>query len=51
MSDGSHDGDPVPYVIYDSRLQSRRRARYTENEGLQGPMLERGDLLLPRLFA
>ena len=50
MSDGSHDGDPVPFLIYDSRVDNRTGAHYTEADGLRGVMLERGDELLPRLF-
>lgn len=50
MTDGSHDGDPVPFVIYDSRVDHHTGARYTEAEGLKGEMVDRGDLLMPELF-
>jgi len=50
MADGSHDGDPVPYAIFDSRRQLKRIAHYTEAEGLMGPMTEHGKMLMPKLF-
>jgi 2,3-bisphosphoglycerate-independent phosphoglycerate mutase len=28
----THTGDPVPYILYDSRIQQRKIARYTEAE-------------------
>ena len=51
MADGSHDGDPVPFLIYDSRENKNTGVKYTEAEGLKtGLTLPRGDMLLPRLF-
>jgi 2,3-bisphosphoglycerate-independent phosphoglycerate mutase len=47
---GAHDGDPVPYIIYDSRFDRATGAHYTEAEGLQGPMIAHGKELMPRLF-
>ena len=45
-----HDGDPVPYLIYDSRKDLRTGLTYTEANGLKGPYLEAGTRLMPRLF-
>ncbi|MGI6029049.1 MAG: 2,3-bisphosphoglycerate-independent phosphoglycerate mutase [Candidatus Heteroscillospira sp.] len=50
MADGSHDGDVVPYLIYDSRRDHNSGAVYTEAQGLLGETLSRGEELLPRLF-
>lgn len=45
-----HDGDPVPYLIYDSRKDLRTGLAYTEANGLKGPYLEAGTMLMPHLF-
>ena len=46
-----HDGQPVPYLIYDSRKDSGHAGRtYDEAHGLEGPMLASGLELMPRLF-
>ena len=45
-----HDGDPVPWLLYDSRRDSGRGGVYTEAEGLRGPFLPEGHTLLRRLF-
>ncbi len=45
-----HDGDPVPYLIYDSRVDTGRGGAYNEPEGLKGPMEPRGHLLIRKLF-
>lgn len=45
-----HDGDPVPFIIYDSREDMGNGLSYTEKNGLQGPMLEDGTGLMSLLF-
>ncbi|MBQ4074495.1 MAG: 2,3-bisphosphoglycerate-independent phosphoglycerate mutase [Clostridia bacterium] len=45
----THDGNPVPYAIYDSRKPGQPR-KFSESMATQGPALENGDLLMPRLF-
>ena len=45
-----HDGDPVPYLFYDSRVDSGRGTPYTEAAGETGPFLPRGCELLDILF-
>ena len=46
-----HDGDPVPYLIYDSRRDSGHGGVYSEAAGENGPFVERGADLLGMLFA
>lgn len=45
-----HDGDPVPYLIYDSRVDTHRGGAYNEPEGLKGPLEPHGHRLLRKLF-
>ena len=45
-----HDGDPVPYLIYDSRRDSGGGMNYTEADGEKGPFMENGLDLMPALF-
>ena len=45
-----HDGDPVPYLIFDSRVDTHRGGVYNEAEGLKGPMEPHGHRLLRKLF-
>ena len=45
-----HDGDPVPYLIYDSRRDSGGGLNYTEADGDKGPFMENGLDLMPALF-
>lgn len=45
-----HDGEPVPYMIYDSRVDTECGLPYTEKSGETGPYLETGTMLMPRLF-
>ena len=45
-----HDGDPVPYLIYDSRVDTHRGGAYDEENGERGPHLPCGDRLLGMLF-
>jgi len=46
-----HDGDPVPYLIYDSRKDSGRGLPYDEPSGEQGEYLAEGTQLMPLLFS
>ena len=46
-----HDGDPVPYLIYDSRRDSGRGLPYDEASGEQGEYLAEGTQLMPLLFS
>ena len=32
-----HDGDPVPYMLYDSRVDTKAGLPYTEKSGEKGP--------------
>lgn len=45
-----HNGDPVPYLFCDSRVDSGRGGVYTEAAGEAGPRIERGCELLDYLF-
>ena len=45
-----HDGEPVPYLLYDSRKNSGAGLPYTEESGMKGPALSEGTLLMPLLF-
>lgn len=45
-----HDGDPVPYLLYDSRQDSKLGADYTEESGSKGPFMSSGLSLMPALF-
>ena len=50
-SNRAHDGDPVPFLIYDSREQTCSGLSYTEANGLRtGLDLPDGTVLLDRLF-
>jgi 2,3-bisphosphoglycerate-independent phosphoglycerate mutase len=50
MEGGMHDGDPVPFLVYDSRTDTGAGLPYTEKNGLLGPYLGEGTLLMPALF-
>ncbi|MEG1460215.1 MAG: 2,3-bisphosphoglycerate-independent phosphoglycerate mutase [Oscillospiraceae bacterium] len=45
-----HDGEPVPYLIYDSRRDSKLCLPYDEESGEKGPYISAGIDLMPRLF-
>ena len=49
-SNRQHDGDPVPYIIYDSNKDSQAGLLYSEANGLKGPYLPAGIDLMPSLF-
>ena len=45
-----HDGDPVPFLLYDSREDTGRGGVYDEASGEAGPFVEKGCELLDLLF-
>jgi 2,3-bisphosphoglycerate-independent phosphoglycerate mutase len=45
-----HCGDPVPFVIYDSRINRQSGKAYTEAQCADGVMIEDGTEMLGRLF-
>ena len=45
-----HDGDPVPFLLYDSRVDTGRGGVYDEAAGENGPYVENGCQLLDLLF-
>ena len=47
----THTGDPVPFVIYDSRQQQKKLARYSEKEAAATGLYEpEGHMLMSRLL-
>lgn len=46
-----HDGDPVPFLLYDSREDTGNGGAYDEEAGKKGPFIENGCKLLDLLFA
>ena len=50
MATRTHDGDPVPYLLYDSTAPVDGRYGYTEANGQLGPYLEHGTALMKLLF-
>ena len=50
MKDGSHDGTPVPFLIYDSRENAGSGLDYTEENGEKGPFIPDGTALMNMLF-
>lgn len=50
METRGHDGDPVPFLVYDSTNPVGSGLSYTERNGLQGPLLEAGTELMGVLF-
>lgn len=45
-----HDGDPVPYILYDSSKYIGSGLDYSEANGLKGPMIGAGAQLMGKLF-
>lgn len=45
-----HDGDPVPYMLYDSKKSSGCGLPYTEKSGEAGPFVSSGASLMSILF-
>lgn len=50
MSTRTHDGDPVPFLLYDSGKPSASGSPYTEKCGENGPYIEAGTELMDMLF-
>lgn len=50
MATRGHDGDPVPFFLYDSRVRKGSGLPYTEENGALGQRLAEGTALLPLLF-
>ncbi len=45
-----HDGDPVPFAIYDSRVDTKSGASFSESWGARGPYIDAGVKLMDILF-
>ena len=45
-----HDGDPVPFLLYDSRRDSGAGGAYDEDNGMAGPVVPAGTALMDMLF-
>jgi len=45
-----HDGDAVPYILYDSRKKEGSGLAYSEANGLKGPIVKAGVELMGKLF-
>ncbi|MEG0035052.1 MAG: 2,3-bisphosphoglycerate-independent phosphoglycerate mutase [Oscillospiraceae bacterium] len=45
-----HDGEPVPFLLYDSRYDTKRGLPYDEESGLKGRYVAAGIDLMPILF-
>ena len=45
-----YEGSPVPFILYDSRVDTKRGLNYTEENGMNGPNVLHGDKLLDILF-
>lgn len=45
-----HHGDPVPYIIYDSRGGEGSGLAYSEANGMKGGLIEPGTRIMDRLF-
>lgn len=46
----THTADSVPYLLYDSRKDSRSARRYNEREAAGGPFIEKGHEIIEYLF-
>jgi len=51
MSTRTHDGDPVPFLLYDSREDRNTGLCFSEKSGETGPYVEPGTKLMELLFA
>ena len=45
-----HDGDPVPYLLYDSTAEKSGDPHFSEKAAAKGPFIEKGIYLMDRLF-
>ena len=50
MKTGAHGAAPVPFILYDSRVEEGSGLSYTEENGLKGPFVEDGVNLMSMLF-
>lgn len=50
LETGAHDGDPVPFCIYDSRNPAAVPRVFCESEAARGCLVEEGTSLMPMLF-
>lgn len=46
----AHDGTPVPYLLYDSRVDTKNGGVYSEAAGENGPYVAKGHELLAKLL-
>ena len=46
----THSSDPVPFILYDSRRQERKIARYTEKDAATGDCIHNGYSLMERFI-
>jgi len=49
LENGAHDGEPVPFCVYDSRRPAGARV-FCEKNAAQGELVEGGTRLMPELF-
>ena len=50
MANGAHGADPVPFVLYDSRVTEGSGLPYSEANGAKGPYVDDGAQLMDLLF-
>ncbi len=50
MANGAHGADPVPFVLYDSRVSDGSGLPYSEANGAKGPYVDDGAQLMDLLF-
>ena len=50
ISTRGHDGSPVPYIIYDSRVDNKTNMTYCEADAAKGQYIEKGTELMSILF-
>ena len=50
MANGAHGADPVPFVLYDSRVSDGSGLPYSEANGRKGPYVDDGAELMDLLF-
>lgn len=50
MSTRGHDGEPVPYLIYDSTVDTGCGLSYSEKSGLTGPFIDAGTKIMGELI-
>ena len=50
MANGAHGADPVPFVLYDSRVSEGSGLPYSEANGAKGPYVDDGAQLMDLLF-